>query len=263
METYIPFQSGPWKGRCAKGWEDLFRDTEKWLAENPGTVVVKYPCREVRRIETPQGVVYLKYIRALTDAGLSRKDLFSHLKWVLRPSRALCVWRASVALEAAGLECPMPVLAARKRIHGYPHDIIITREVPAKDCRAMPPGETPQEAAERIAQAAADLHAAGFAHGDFIMGNICVNPATGRFSYLDNDRTWRPKWPVRRHYQRRNLAQMGYSIARKFAAMAPCRAFLAKYAEIAGWPSEAERKRMEAAILKRNQTNHPDKPIEP
>jgi hypothetical protein len=45
--------------------------------------------------------------------------------------------------------------------------------------------------------------------------------------------------------------------------MAPCRAFLAKYAEIAGWPSEAERRRMEAAIMKRNQTNHPDKPIEP
>lgn len=244
MESFVPFESGPWKGFCSASWLDVFRDTESWLQENPGETVVHYPCRDVRRIVTSRGTIYLKHIRALTDKGLARTEWFSYLKWVLRPSRAVGAWKAAVAMDAAGLDCPVPLLAARKREKGYPTDIIVTAEVPFPDCWNQLPGKSPAEVAKTVAHAAALLHARKFAHGDFILRNLCLDTTCSRIVYLDNDRTWLPPFFVRRHYQRRNLAQMAYSLATKYGDLEPVRLFLVDYAAEAGWPSAGDRRRL-------------------
>jgi len=259
METFVPFASGAWRGYCSADWQEIFRDLETWLQENPGEMVVHYPCRDVRRIATPRGTIYSKYIRALTDKGLVRKEWFSYLKWVLRPSRAVGAWRAAVAMAAAGLDCPVPILAARKREKGYPTDIIVTPEVPFPDCWNLLPGETPAQVAKTVAHAAALLHVRDFAHGDFILRNLCLDTNTNRIVYLDNDRTWLPPCFVRHHYQRRNLAQMAYSLATKYNDLEPVRLFLKDYADEAGWPSAGDQRRL-LRITQRRYNYDPRRP---
>ena len=85
-----------------------------------------------------------------------------------------------------------------------------------------------------LAEETARFHDAGFAHGDFILRNLCLNPATRHLVFLDNDRTWRPLPPIRRHYQRRNLAQMAYSLLRRFETIEIPRVFLSEYQRLTG-----------------------------
>ena len=95
-ENQLPFHSNGWNGYVAGSkWKELFLDLDKWLADNPGELIVRYPCRDVRKVTTPLGVVYVKDIRALTDAGYYHRDLFSLAKWIFRRSRAVETWNAS------------------------------------------------------------------------------------------------------------------------------------------------------------------------
>ena len=226
------FSGDGWKGLIADEiWhQETFQGIDRWLEANPGKTVVSYPSREVRRVETPHGVIYLKYIRALTDAGLAGRDWFSWLKWVCRPSRALATWRISQRLLAEGFACPVPVMAMRRRRRGYPHDLFVSLEVPRPNLWDEPGDVT--ELVRILAEETARFHAAGFAHGDYILRNLCLNPATRHLVFLDNDRTWRPLPPFRRHYQRRNLAQMAYSLLRRFEAIEVPRAFLREYRDL-------------------------------
>ena len=236
-----------WRGLVAdEDWCQEFHCLDQWLQAHPGEAVVTHPSREVRRIETPQGVVYLKYMRALTDAGMHGREFFSWAKWVFRPSRALATWRISQHLLTAGFACPVPVLAVRRRLHGYPHDIFIAHEVPRPNLWDEP-GMAPEELALLLAAETARLHDAGFAHGDFILRNLCLNPSTQHLILLDNDRTWRPLPPIRLHYQRRNLDQMAYSLLRRFTAPDLPLVFLNEYQRLTGKLSGEE----VAAILQK------------
>lgn len=221
-----------WRGLVADElWRREFDDLDGWLRDHPGTAVVTHASRQVRRVETPHGVVYLKYIRALTDAGLTGREWFSWAKWVFRPSRALATWRISQALLDAAFDCPVPVLAARRRLRGYPHDLFVAREVPLPNLWDKP-GDAPA-LAHLLAAETARFHAAGFAHGDYILRNLCLAPTTGHLVFLDNDRTWRPPL-LRGHYQKRNLAQMTYSLLRRFEDAAIPREFLDEYRQQTG-----------------------------
>ena len=218
-----------WDGYVSdEAWQEVFRDLDTWLQVHPGTTIVAYPSREVRRVETPLGVVYLKYIRALTDAGLTGREWFSWAKWVFRPSRALATWRISQKLLAEGFACPVPVLAVRRRRHGYPNDLFVSLEIPRPNLWDEP-GDSPDELIRLLAAETTRFHEAGFAHGDFILRNLCLNPSTRHLVFLDNDRTWRPMPGLRWHYQKRNLAQMAYNLLRRFETIEVPHAFLQEY----------------------------------
>lgn len=229
MSTSGTFSLGRWRGLVKDDCRNDFTDLDQWLTSPPGDCVVQYPCREVRRLQLTGGrVAYAKIIRALTDAGLQKRELFSWGKWVFRPSRAIATWHISRKLLAAGFLCPEPLLAVRRRDYGYPTDIFVSAEVPFPDLWA---DETmqPDELAKFVGSQLAEFHQAGFAHGDCILRNMCREPELNRLVYLDNDRTWRPCRIYRRHYQMRNLAQMTYSFLKRFDNTAISRAFLDAY----------------------------------
>ncbi|MBO7742319.1 MAG: hypothetical protein J6S21_07165 [Victivallales bacterium] len=229
MTAKQSFSCGGWRGRAALEHQGDFQQLDQWLHSPPGECVVWYPCREVRRLQLSDGsVAYAKIIRALTDAGLERKEWFSWCKWVFRPSRAIATWRISLRLLAHGFLCPRPLLAARRRERGYPTDIFIAAEVPFPDLwhdDTLPPAQL----ADFVGRELAAFHEAGFAHGDCILRNLCREPHRDRLIYLDNDRTWAPPCFVRRHYQMRNLAQMAYSFLKRFEDTAISESFLNAY----------------------------------
>ena len=251
-ENQLPFHSNGWNGYVAGSkWKELFLDLDKWLADNPGELIVRYPCRDVRKVTTPLGVVYVKDIRALTDAGYYHRDLFSLAKWIFRRSRAVETWNASKTLIRKGFLCPVPLLAVRRRKRITPRDVFISAEVPLPNLfDHLPKGMNGTILAEMLADEIRRLHRSGFAHGDCILRNVCYDEKNRRIAYLDNDRTWLPPAFLRRHYQCRNLAQMAYSLLKRFGE-ASCKHFLEFYSKRAGWPSAAAIKSMHATALKR------------
>lgn len=221
----LNFHSGQWRGFVAEGCEGDFGALDEWTAAPPGEIVVSYASRDVCRITLNSGrVAYAKIIRALTDGGLTGKDWFSWAKWHFRPSRALATWRISQKLLAAGFRCPQPLLAVRKRTRCTPTDIFVSAGISAPDLWAEF-SISPEALAAELAR----FHRAGFAHGDCILRNICRDNATGELIYLDNDRTWRPPALFRAHYQRRNLAQLVYSLIKHENSTAAAEKFLAAY----------------------------------
>ncbi len=237
----VRYISDVWHG-IARSQEiaTLFGESlDAWLAANPGDIVVKYASREVRRIRIGDRIVYCKLIRALTDAGYRGEEWFSWCKWVLRPSRAIQAYRVSEALLNHGLECAEPLLAVRRRIGLIPTDIFITAEVPFIDLW-QDSSITTEKLISLLASETARLHQCGFAHGDYILRNLCHNPKSGHIVLLDNDRTWRPPVFLRKHYFERNLAQMAYSLLKRDDGNAEtARQFLHEYAAIMHSPSES------------------------
>ena len=251
----------------AQGWNGLAATQEfaalaerldDWLARSPGTLVVRYDSRYVRRIDLPSGTVYLKHIRALTDAGLDGREWLSWCKWVFRPSRALATWRISRRLLEAGFRCPEPLLAVRRRRRLYPTDVFISAAIPYPDLwqdASLPPAELARFLAAELAR----FHDAGFAHGDCILRNLCRDTAASRLVFLDNDRTWQPPALLRRHYQRRNLAQLAYSLLRRYDGQPEAaRLFLDAYAASPGAAPCAPQAILDQA-LRRLQKKHPPK----
>ncbi len=212
------YNRAPWQGYIAPEWQDIIQEPEQWLADNTGELVVSYPSREVRRIKTPNGVLYVKIIRALTDQGLTGRDLGSFLKWYCRPSRAIATWHISWKILAAGFCCARPVLAVRKRSHWlYPTDIFVSEDVQAKEVSTLiPEYQEPAkqtELATILGQQLGAFHSAGFVHGDCILRNLCLN-ANQQLVFLDNDRSKKRGWQTPFCSSRRNLAQIGYSAQR-------------------------------------------------
>ncbi len=237
----VKFHSGAWKGLVAdQEWAAIFQDLDKWLADNPGEMVVHYDCRDVRRIQTPKGVVYLKDIRHLTDAGMHKQDRFSWCKWIFRGSRAIETWDACQALLKSGFQCPSPLLAVRCRNGITPRDIFVSAAVELPNLwDVIPEGMDAMGLAEMLGESLQVFHSAGFAHGDCILRNLCYDDEGKCVVYLDNDRTWLPPFFFRQFQQKRNLAQMSYSILKRFDE-ATSRHFLECYARANSWPGEAE-----------------------
>ncbi|MGN0867741.1 MAG: lipopolysaccharide kinase InaA family protein [Oligosphaeraceae bacterium] len=237
-QDFLPFHSQGWNGLVVdEQWASLFRHFDQWLARHPGEMVVHYDSRDVRKISTDLGTVYLKDIRALTDAGYHRRDFFSWCKWVFRGSRARETWDASVDLLRRGFLCPKPLLAVRKRRGLVPRDVFISLELPLPNLwDTLPQGMPPTGLAEILAKELQKLHRAGFAHGDCILRNLCYDTQSHRIAFLDNDRTWTPPAMVRQFQQERNLAQMAYSLLKRFGEKVSLH-FLESYARRAGWPS--------------------------
>lgn len=205
MSDSHKFVSGKWKGLVRNGWLEQFGDIDQLLSA--GVAVIDKPDRIVRRIETTRGVVYCKWIRG---SGKGQGEYF--LKSLLRQPRSLAVWRVSEAMLAAGIGCPLPLLAASS--HAFSRfrfeDIMLSAEIPCP--RISDLLRETRDINEQIrilyqaGQGIRDLHEKGFVHGDCLPGNICMD-TTGKLFFLDNDRTARKSGFFARNARLRNLIQ--------------------------------------------------------
>lgn len=238
MPSYISFVSQGWKGLVAQDWLSRLEPLQDWITETPGESIVDLPSREVRRINTVSGVLFVKLLHAGGSLeGL--KGALTNIKWYFRPSRALSILRISQELLEAGFRCPVPVLAARRRSHsGWPLDAFISLECPGISLtELLPDMGTPER--EKVLAKVADVlhrfHQKGFVHGDCIPGNLALAPE-GEIVFFDHDRTVRHPM-LMQHQQRRNLVQFGFRLSRFLRTMEPFEYFLAQYAD-KHWPSQ-------------------------
>jgi hypothetical protein len=241
MTLYVPYHSQGWHGRIANGWQALLEDMDRWLAVNPGESVVDFPSREVRRVATPAGPVYVKILRSGGDARGPHRWI-NNLKWYLRPSRALAILHVSQSLLAEGFVCPVPILAARYRSPaGWPTELFISHErLGTSLAQRLSTAEDAEATRTVLASTANELrrfHRAGFVHGDCTPYNLAFTDE-GRLILFDNDRTRRgPAW-LRQHHQERSLANLGLRLTQLTQNPEPFQIFLDRYADSA---AEAER----------------------
>ena len=193
MSSIQPYRSGNWRGIIDPQWQEPLSDLDQWLRDHPGAKVVAKKSRTVSRVETPNGVIYVKIIHRLQERGSAWKMLFAGIKWLFRPSRAIATFQITDAMLDKGIGCPEPILAARRRkTLGWPEDVFICREVPYPSLLSLLDAADNASARDAIianaAQGIAALHNQGFIHGDCIPGNLCLAPDQSIF-FLDNDRT--------------------------------------------------------------------------
>lgn len=133
------------------------------------------------------------------------------------PSRALTSWRMGLALLAAGIPTPEPLLwLSRKPWRLHRESVLVTQRlvdpviVMQKELEArVQEGKALRPLLDEAARLAADLHRAGFFHGDFTSRNLLVSG--GALSLIDLDRTKRIAWlpgPIRRRIQLLDLRML-------------------------------------------------------
>ena len=211
MTVFHPYRSGNWRGVVHHQWQEPLQNLDQWLRDNPGTTVIAKKARTVSRVETPNGVLYVKVLHRLQEKGPAWKMLLTGSKWFLRPSRAIAVFKITSAMLDKGIGCPEPVLAARRRnAIGWPEDVFICREVPYPTLLSLfyTADKIPARDA-LIANAAhgiAALHNQGFVHGDCLPGNLCLAPDQS-IVFLDNDRTQPMPLMLRRRARLNNVVQ--------------------------------------------------------
>ena len=204
----------------AAGWRGVLRDGASWwigadpivrLAGLPNEPIKDQPGVRTLRAQAPDGAVYVRHMTALKARRSGRVAMSERFKWWSRPSRALRTMRVHLALAEAGIPVAGVVLAARRRTGLNVEDLLITDEVDGVDfrvrCKAEDDAETEADLLRRAGRAIAELHRAGFAHGDLIPGNMII-AADGRIVFIDNERTGRPMPSRAGALRRLNLAQM-------------------------------------------------------
>ena len=213
--SLLPYSSHDWRGYVAPDWREAFQDFDAWLAQQPQERIVDKPTRQVLRVTSPQATVYVKTVSSLVDGRHVWLDVLKRLKWRLRPSRAIRTLRIMRTMLDAGVRCPEPLLAIRRRRHPFasPEDIIVTRELAMPTLHAAIMDTAPEQRADLLRQALPDIfdfHHRGFVHGDFLAGNMMWD---GQHVYfIDHDRTWRRLPQGTRDERFRNLVQFCYHL---------------------------------------------------
>ena len=237
MPKYLPFHSEAWHGVMLEGFEVPGGNLDGWLAEQAMRAWLKRPSRWIAA-PSEKCPWYVKVLKSASDFD----SLANRLKWQLRPSRMLHTWRISQELQAEGFDCPEIQLAARQRRWeplGWPTDVLVSSPVPGRQVRELLQGESPEAILAAVAAELARFHAAGFAHGDCIPGNLFLQK-NGRLAFIDNDRTMRTHVWDRRPRIRRNLVQFAFHLLRRNQVSCDqAQEFLFKYVQYAKWPPDA------------------------
>lgn len=159
---------------------------------------------------TPAGPAHVKVYRA--------RNLVETAIETCTPSRAFTSWRMGLALQAAGVPTPAPLLLlAKKPLRVHVESVLLTErlddatvlltELKARAER----GEPVRPLLPRIARVAAQLHRAGFFHGDFTARNLVLHGPDRALSVIDLDRTKSLRWlprPVRERIQLLDLRML-------------------------------------------------------
>ena len=240
---YQPFDSGAWHGVCRADFAVPENDDlDNWLATIGATAGRRYASRWVAA-PTETCPWFVKLLVSASDSD----SLINRLKWRFRSSRMLHTWRISQELQAAGFGCPEIQLAARKRAwcpFGWPTDVLVTSPVAGRQVHELLKTQPPAEVLAAVAAELARFHAAGFAHGDCIPGNLFLED-NGRLAFIDNDRTMRThawdKWPR----VRRNLVQFAFHLLRRnLVSRDQAQEFLVQYVQHAQWPTDLAKREL-------------------
>jgi len=263
MPTPTPFQTTGWRGWIHPDWQDLpaFTNLDAWLQEPGAEVILDLPCRTITRHQTARGTLYAKYMRAKNDGVIKNREMLSHLRWTIMPSRGQRIFLTCSAMLSKNHFCPQPILGARRRRGpcSYPHELFVSAELTQPTVEKLlqtHDGQTRDDILARCGMELQRFHADHFVHGDFLPRNACLDTATNRLYYLDNDRTRLWPCPPPFYCQRRNLAQFCYNLLLQDGAydLAMPNAFLNGYLQATPWPAkrrQAEYQRVIAHITTR------------
>ncbi len=223
--------------------------------------VVRRPGRRVSRLGEGDASVFAKIMLRRSDADKGIGPLYDAIRFRCRAPRSLAVLKICTRLQQAGFAVPTVLYAAGRRAGLTTHALLVTETAPGRTLQdrliesvvANEPERQSQALVENLAGLAADLHVAGFTHGDFLAGNVMAEDH-GRLWLLDNDRTryW-PQFLGKTQLlgpptaaQHRNLKQAATNlrivVGWRFAA-----AFLQAYAERRGL-SDAARRAMKRSV---------------
>ncbi len=243
MGNFLPFEQDGWRGLIAEDF--ALPSIGEFLSEEGQALVVDSPCRIVSRHSFGRTrPVFAKLMRAQNDNAFQKKEFWAHWKWSNGPSRAIHILRVSAEMLCDGFFCPEPLLAVRKReSDGWHQNLLVTAEVNAPTLEQSLDKATDEAERENLVRNAAralfQFHSKGYVHGDFLPRNCCLDVSSGRFFFLDNDKTfhWKsfhPFWFLRK----RNLEQFAYNVMRRggFAEYHDnlARAFLEEYGKLSG-----------------------------
>ncbi|MBR6471339.1 MAG: hypothetical protein IKS83_06050 [Victivallales bacterium] len=235
MNDYQPFSSGAWQGVHLGDFSLPSDPLDHWLEQIHASACRRYPSRCIAA-PTEDFPWYVKILWGASD----HDTWLNRLKWRLRPSRMLQTWRISMALEEAGFLCPKIQLAARRRAWwplGWPTDLLIMAPIAGRQLSSTITQENATEVLPQVAAELARFHAAGFAHGDCIPGNLFLQD-NGKLAFIDNDRTMHTRFGNRTARIRRNLVQFGFHLLRKaLVSRDQLEEFFLKYATFAKWTS--------------------------
>lgn len=236
MTKMQSYNANGWKGFVNTEWIDDFDDLDQWLEQNPGETIVDKPTRTVTRVAMANSILYVKRVETLAVGdGRFLRNLTRKLKWLLRPSRAISVMKTTMKMLEAGVPCPTPILAARKRTPGkMPTDIFITLEAKGDNLKKLLEDTgNDQDKIELLvksaARAVARLHEAGFVHGDCIPGNMIVGN-DDQIAFIDNDRTFASS---SHKQQEKNLVQFAAHLAYETKSLEILDIFIEAYCQAA------------------------------
>lgn len=236
MTDYQPFESGSWRGMRREGFAVPGGNLDAWLTQL-ATASNRY-CASRWIVSPGEGCPW--FVKVFTAAS-EHDSLFNRLKWQIRSSRSLHVWRISLELQNAGFGCPEIQLAARKRAwrpFGWPTDVLVMSPVAGQMVQTLLQTSDTEKVLDTVASELARFHASGFAHGDCLPGNLFLED-DGHLNFIDNDRTMRTRVWDRQSRIRRNLVQFSFHLLpKKLASREQIQRFLCKYAEYAGWSKE-------------------------
>ena len=236
MTDYQPFESGSWRGVHHCGFVVPGGDLDAWLERLAATARRKTASRWIAA-PAEDNPWFVKVLKGASD----HDTLLNRFKWRFRPSRMLRTWRISLELQSAGFGCPEVQLAARKRTwrpSGWPTDVLVMSPVAGQMVQTLLQTSDTGKVLDAVAHELARFHAAGFAHGDCLPGNLFLED-DGHLNFIDNDRTMHTHAWDRQPRIRRNLVQFAFHLFPKnLASREQTRQFLCKYAEYACWSKE-------------------------
>jgi len=162
-----------------------------------------------------------KYLDLYLKHYLNR-SFIDFAKHLLRPSRALRAFDASLLLAENGFGCPTVIAVGTiaRSLHRRKHFMLTTAlhdtrplhqwlstNLPPHDHRSL---SSRRQLIRTLAHTIGSMHARGIFHGDLRPGNIHAlqTPDAWRFFFLDNERTARRITVIRRRTVK-NLTQIG------------------------------------------------------
>ena len=251
----IAYRHQRWIGLIRQDWSQAFADHDplSWMALLPHERSRYRLSRQIYRVDTDKGLVYLKVILGLNERSMQKKrSWMDSLKWRLRPSRAIQTLRVSQAMLANDIWCPPPILAAREHQGGAARDIFIAEavELPGLGMRLKDAASDEHriEMIRTVVPQIVKLHQKRFLHGDLLPNNLHVTDDLSQVCFMDNDRT--RQWPCSLPWWaiKRNLAQLVYRLL-FHQGQAVAQSCLDAYGEAAGWKSSQQVSRS-ATVLK-------------
>lgn len=209
-----------WSGMVNVAHVGLFEGDDSdwpavWLDED-SEQVSPADRKGVQVYEAPIGQLscYVKHFTS-KKSGAAQVSLLSRLIWRFGASRAQQNLKANAKLQEAGFGTAAVLLAVRRTKGLEAEDLFITRRVEGETFHHALLGAndvTKKDLLERMGKCIADLHSAGFIHGDLLPRNMMIEHETQGIVFLDNDRTrkwglYTPRWQ-----KWRNIEQLMYRL---------------------------------------------------